>query len=176
MTTALVPRYTWRENVPVHADAQPIGEALMDLAQTNGVDGMTGLTPEDVVDAARDPRSPLHTLFEWDNEHAANLWRRTKARLIIASIRVQYEAEETHQIAFVNVRVSGERYYVPTSIAARNADLRSQMLQDARSGLQGWQRRYRDLAGQGRAMDLVQEAITEIEQQLEGDAPLLPAA
>lgn len=45
------------------------------------------LTVDDVVDAARDPDSPLHGEFEWDDTVAAELYRRTQARRLIVTVR-----------------------------------------------------------------------------------------
>jgi hypothetical protein len=46
------------------------------------------ITPELVVDAARDPDSPLHEFFTWDNDEAAEKHRLNEARSLIRSIRV----------------------------------------------------------------------------------------
>jgi hypothetical protein len=47
------------------------------------------LTPDDVVNEARNPDSPLHDQFEWDLERAAmNTWIR-QARELITSVKVQ---------------------------------------------------------------------------------------
>ena len=50
-------------------EAAIIGLALEELARKKGV-GLTDLTPDDVVEAARDPKSPLHRFVEWDDEVA----------------------------------------------------------------------------------------------------------
>jgi hypothetical protein len=41
------------------------------------------LTPEAVVETAKDKHSPLHSHFEWDDGHAASLYRLEQARRII---------------------------------------------------------------------------------------------
>ena len=46
------------------------------------------LTPESVVEAARDASSPLHEHFNWNNESAAHSHRIEQARRLIRSIRV----------------------------------------------------------------------------------------
>jgi hypothetical protein len=53
--------------------------AIIALADKNG--GL--LQPEEVVNAARDPQSPLHTQFEWNVEKAAEQhWLATACQLI----------------------------------------------------------------------------------------------
>jgi len=53
------------------------------------------LTAAAVVDSARDPQSPLHRYFEWDDTSAAESWRLEQARSLIRSVRVivTYETE-----------------------------------------------------------------------------------
>jgi hypothetical protein len=41
------------------------------------------ITPEAVVAAARPKNSPLHQLFDWDNEVAGDKWRNHQARILI---------------------------------------------------------------------------------------------
>jgi len=47
------------------------------------------LRPEDVVDCARDKKSPLHNKFEWDDSAAAQSYRIWQARQLI-SVSVEY--------------------------------------------------------------------------------------
>lgn len=58
-------------------------KALQDIERAAG-----RLTPEAVVEAARDPASPLHGWFTWDDEAAAHMQRIYQARRLIASVRV----------------------------------------------------------------------------------------
>lgn len=52
------------------------------------------LTARDVVTAARDPASPLHDCFEWDDSTAAEAWRTEQARSLIRSVVVNVTVEE----------------------------------------------------------------------------------
>lgn len=47
------------------------------------------LEPSDVVQTARDPASPLHPLFEWDDAAAAAAHRLEQARNVIKRVRVE---------------------------------------------------------------------------------------
>jgi hypothetical protein len=46
------------------------------------------VTPYDIVDAARDPDSPLHSAFTWDDAEAAHQHRLDQARYLIRRIHV----------------------------------------------------------------------------------------
>lgn len=109
------------------------------------------VTPALVLQAAEDPRHPLHPCFEWDDELAAKQHRLAQAGEIVRSVRVRYVTEtgerrsqpvrlsvvreETHQRAYLSVsKVQSERCY------------REQVMAEARAALQGWIVRYSTIA------------------------------
>lgn len=47
------------------------------------------LMPRDVVEAARNRRSPLHAFFEWDDSVAADRYREQQATQLIRRVRVE---------------------------------------------------------------------------------------
>lgn len=65
-------------------------DRLAKLAKANG--GI--LTPNAVVDDAKDPKSPLHDQFEWDDRKAAAHYRIEQARELIRKVRVEIEVDE----------------------------------------------------------------------------------
>jgi hypothetical protein len=77
------------------------------------------LTPDAVVEAARDPLNPLHAEFEWDNQKAAHRFRVEQARTIIASVRMVVIEESRVLVAPAYVRDpdarTGEQGYVRTA-------------------------------------------------------------
>ncbi len=46
-----------------------------------------------VIEAARNPNSPLHHRFEWDEAKAATLYRMVRARGLIREIHIQVQTE-----------------------------------------------------------------------------------
>ena len=52
------------------------------------------LDPRDVVDAARNPDSPLHSLFPWDDELAADAHRLNVARALIRRVKLVVRVDE----------------------------------------------------------------------------------
>jgi hypothetical protein len=52
------------------------------------------LQPQEVVASARNPESPLHSFFEWDDTRAAESWRIHQARNLIRSVRLEITIEE----------------------------------------------------------------------------------
>ena len=61
------------------------------------------ITPEQVVESASHPTSPLHDLFEWDNKQAGHKYRLGQARAIIRSmtVKVTVESRKVSTVAFV---------------------------------------------------------------------------
>lgn len=63
--------------------------AIRALENANGQ-----ITPRQVVQAAKDKRSPLHKLFDWDKTTAAEKWWLHRARTIIGAVTVQVTTQE----------------------------------------------------------------------------------
>lgn len=158
--------FSWRgDDTPESEGAQKAGEAILSLARRLGRP-FDAITPDDVVEEASSPESPLHKFFQWDDRLAAVSYRRAQARMLLSSLRYRVEASEPRRIGFVNVRVEGQgRVYVPMSLAEHNADLVKQAKSDALHGLQAWRHRYHQL-GDHRAFVLVDEAIAAIEAEI----------
>ena len=76
--------------VEVSAPAEAVREALQQLERGGR------LTPAQVVEAARDESSPLHTHFEWDDSAAAESFSIDQARRLIRSVQVVV-TYETHE-------------------------------------------------------------------------------
>jgi len=109
------------------------------------------LRPAEVVRAARDPRSPLHPHFEWDDSAAAQKYRLWQARQLI---RVVVEPIELPRSGKSPVRVwvslaedrkaDGGGYRTTEAILSRS-ELRQQLLEDALKELEVFERKYAHL-------------------------------
>lgn len=66
------------------------GEASLEVTQAVEAlrDAEGYLATETVVEAARDPASPLHGHFEWQDDKAAHFYRLGQARQLIRSLRI----------------------------------------------------------------------------------------
>lgn len=106
-----------------------------------------GITPGDVLKDAKSPKSPLHDRFDWDDSEAAEKWRLTQAGALIRQLKVKVvdlktEEERITKYAINVVTKDGGRKYVTTEKAMSDADLRAQMLGDARRDMLIFQRKY----------------------------------
>lgn len=107
------------------------------------------ITPEDVLDDAKNGNSPLHSFFEWDDGEAAHQHRLAQARGLIRSVVAIYtqdDAPAVRQKAYVNIKRSGEpQHYRELSHAMSQKDTRDVVIRRAWSEFQAWKRRYKDL-------------------------------
>ena len=81
-------KYKAKNDLITDADAQAIGEELERLH----AEGLSR-TPRNLLERARNRKSPLHHLFQWDDEKAAELQRIQTARSLIASVDIVHVRE-----------------------------------------------------------------------------------
>jgi len=114
---------------------------LLRIAREN--DGL--LRPEDVVDAARSPKSVLHDAFEWDDSKAAQMYRLARASQLIRFTVEYLPAAREDVKVFVSLREDkreGEGgYRLMTQVMNDNA-LYDALLQDAYIDYDSFKRKY----------------------------------
>jgi hypothetical protein len=145
-----------------HADPQRIGEALEQIGKLGEI------KPQAIVDAARkDP--VLHPHFEWDDGVAGELHRRSQARSLVSSLRVERIAANGQTVAapaFISLpgleKDSGLSYQ-PLDVVESSATLQRQMLTQALGDLRSWTHRYTILAS---VCNMLQPALAALESEL----------
>lgn len=120
--------------------------------------GSKNVTPEKILEKARDENSELHKCFEWDDSVAAEKWRLVQARQIIQLIvTVPDKKEEPPKRVF---QISSEKNtYQPMSFFVKNEDEATILLQRAIEELRAFEKRYSSLKGE---LEEVFEAIEKI--------------
>ena len=105
-------------------------------ASNNGV-----VTVDMVIDAAKNEDSPLHSHFEWDNDKAAENYRRWQARALIARCKITIASSEGVEVrAFVSLtkdRTSGGGYRMTTDVIGDD-DLSAELLMDMDRTIAAW--------------------------------------
>ena len=137
-----------------------VTEELRRILDRDGV-----LSPEAVVKAAKNPRSPLHSHFEWDDNAASNMWRLEQARHLIKRVRVTIQPDEGSERT-VRVRAYfpvGPKEYVSTVKALKDSALRQKVLKAAFRELAAFRTKYKDL----KELADVIAAIDDVELLLE---------
>ena len=120
-------------------------------------------TAKDLVDASRPDDAPLHRLFEWDDSVAAEKYRESQARTIIAHlVLIREEDEHPAQAtrAFFAIDPTPSRPYEPTVVIMGNQDKKERLLEIAKRELESFKTKYRML----HELDAVFDAIDKVIQ------------
>jgi hypothetical protein len=151
-----------------NGQAREIAPVLHALEARDGL-----VHPQAVVEAARDPASPLHALFEWDDAKAAEEYRIQTARTIIRSITYRVMAlgksVNDYQPMFVRYQENedgqpGRSGYGNVVKVLGDEDLRKKLLDQARRELDAWIRRYETLAALANAMGPARELLDQVKK------------
>ena len=135
-------------------DAQMAGEELDRLRiEANGL-----LTAQQVLDAARDAASPLHSAFTWDDNAAAEQHRLNEARKLIVSIRVFSTAAAKSMPAYINVRSPDGRGYKASVDVLSNEDLKARVLIEIQQHIEALERKYASFGEIGEILSRVKNA------------------
>jgi hypothetical protein len=121
----------------IRQESSPTLHALQELASASG----GALSPRAVVEAARDPDSPLHSEFEWDDSTAAEGFRLVQAGALIRRVRIKLivEDEKTKTVSFQvsrafesvpKLRGKDSGSYVAIEQIADQPDLRNDVVAD----------------------------------------------
>lgn len=105
------------------------------------------LRPGDVVEYARDQKTALHELFEWDDGKAAEEYRLEQARQVIRCTVHLIEDEQPPVRAYVSLqddRKAGNSYRSIEEVLA-SPKLREALLSQALREANSWQKRYERL-------------------------------
>lgn len=141
--------YKWKIDGLYGVDAQVAGNELERIYREQGT-----LEPSVVVEQSRPKRAPLHSVFEWDDEVAAEKWREQQARVVIASVMVVDEkTNEPFTRAFVHVSDD----YRPLSIVLEDRDMTEELLDSALRELRTFERKYNDLVQLAPVFDAIEQ-------------------
>jgi hypothetical protein len=90
--------------------SERVADALADIYGRYGY-----LTPELLLEEAKDRNHPLHPDFEWNNKEAGHQWRLVQARRLIRSVKVAFVSDRQVEEKIRNWHVvrAPERSYRP---------------------------------------------------------------
>ena len=138
----------WKIKGVIKADAAKVYKEI----------GTKDITPESVLEKARDEDTELHKCFEWDDTIAAEKYRLQQARQIIQLlVTVPDKKEEPPKRVF---QVSSEKNtYQPIKFFMKNEEEATILLNRAIEELRAFQKRYSSLKGD---LEQVFAAIDEL--------------
>lgn len=139
--------YSWADGY------RPLGgrailTAQMAAEEIERIERMTGepVTPRLVLDVSQPEDAPLHHIFEWDDEAAAEQFRLNQAARLITAIRVVVVENAAPMPARVSIQPHGvtgntHRNYMPVVQVQNDPDQRRQFLLRELSRIQDLLRR-----------------------------------
>lgn len=141
-----------------------IKDALAEIERACG----RSLRPEDVVNAARDKKHPLHSRFDWDDNAAAHKWRLQQARQIINSVRIVTHTDSRVIVTPYYVRDPSakpdEQGYLSVETLRTDKDVAREAIVNEFSMAASYLRRARDLA----AVLGIEKEVDEVSGKVEG--------
>lgn len=140
--------------------AQTAGEELHRIYTDKGQ-----LKPADVVAESRPESAPLHPCFEWDDEVAAEKYRRVQAGKLVRSITVVQENKKREPVE-VRAFVQSRETYTPIEVVVNSREQMLELLRAAMSELRAFERKYAALS----QLAPVFEAIKRVSAREETDA------
>lgn len=105
------------------------------------------VTPQEILEKGRDPKTELHKCFEWDDSKAAEKYRIQQARAIVRCLVIKETDEPKSGKPEVRVfyKTSGNDGYKPTTIIMQNRDEYVRLLERAYAELSAFKAKYRIL-------------------------------
>lgn len=112
-------KHAFREGSRFAVDADTAARALANIQSKHG-----GISPATVVDESRPDDAPLHPVFEWRDEVAAEAHRRYQARALIRSVVVvsDEEGKEVPKPVYVHINTESGPSYQPVSVVVQRQD------------------------------------------------------
>jgi len=174
--------YAWKTGhpKPKEVDAETFGLALENINEK-----FERVIPQKVVDTARNPRSPIHACFNWNDKVMAESARRQRARQLIGSlVFVKIEVPNTKPLevrAFHSLREApyNRRSYLPVARIMTSKDLKASLLGDAAKSLEEFLLRFQGIIAVAspatthvhEAIDAIRDHVKKLEWEAARRAP-----
>jgi hypothetical protein len=122
------------------------------------------MTPQILLDEARDPDHVLHARFEWDDSVAAEQWRVAQAAELIRSVKIRFRTPagkqgEVRAFHVTKEEATGSSVYRPTEEIVQDPFARELLLRDMNRDWRLFKARYEHLK---EFADLVGGAAAEV--------------
>lgn len=118
------------------------------------------LSPQRVVEFARNKRTELHKRFDWDDTKAAEKWRLYQARAIIQVVVNVIDTRKgpIESRAYVSLdRDRGKNGYRTIVSVLDDPELRAELLEQAKNEAHLWSVRYKELTELARIHDAIKQ-------------------
>lgn len=131
-----------------HADPNKAYEEISSLKE---------ITPQNVVDLARNENSVIHNDFEWNDTVAGEKYRNIQARQMIQNFAIVREDKEAEPVRALQISTTVNEYK-PVEIILRNDGEYQSLLKRALGDLEAFKHRYQTLT----ELEPIFEAMKEL--------------
>lgn len=119
------------------ADAEKVHDELQTLEE---------ITPQNIVDYAKDENTELHKCFNWDDTYCANEYRKQTARKVVQFLVVKEDnPPEDREPIKIRVMQNTGRVYEPVQRIIQKEDEYKKLLERAYAELRAFKQRYKSL-------------------------------
>lgn len=125
----------WRVDNLFKADANKCYAEILELER---------ITPEKVLERAKDENSELHKCFEWNNDVAAEKYRTIQAGNVVRMLYIEPKGEDTPPVRIL-CRTS-DTVYQPIRTFLTNTTEYEALLKRALSELESFRNKYKTLS------------------------------
>jgi hypothetical protein len=133
--------YKWK-NYKYSVPAEVVGKHFQKLEKKEGA-----LTSQNVLESARSEKSPIHSLFEWDDTKAAEQYRLKQAAQLICNLTVEIETEDKpiECRAYMDVSEAKVGSFINVQSAFQSEESRDVVLKRALNELSAFKTKYKNL-------------------------------
>lgn len=124
----------WRVKGIYKADAQKVADEI----------GNEKITPQEMIEKARNEQSELHKCFEWNDTVAAEKYRLQQARVVLSMLVFKPKTEEEQPVRIFSLTTEKSTYQ-PTKLFLVQSDEYQDLLKRALAELETFKRKYSTL-------------------------------
>lgn len=125
----------WKVPGLFRADATTVAMEVMAIGDN--------ATPDQIVECARDESKELHKCFTWDNDKAADKWRKQEARQIMCTLVIEHKPEDREKpdirVFWKNDAGTG---YKAAPLVFKQSDEYEKLLISAKAELRAFKQKY----------------------------------
>lgn len=125
------------------------------------------ITPERIVEVAKDENSLLHNYFEWDDTKAGEKYRLFQAKTLLTSVRVELVStgeSSNHVKTVIKVEETPLQIYAPTVKALDDEEIYKEVVKNALREIKYWENKYHSLKALQGVVNVTK--IEELEKEI----------
>lgn len=100
------------------------------------------VTPEQIVESAKDENTELHKCFEWDDTIAAAMYRKEQAKMLVRCLVIEEKQGSASPVPIRAMYTSKDGGYKETKMILQDKDEYAALLERAQNELRAFKQKY----------------------------------